>query len=47
MNIAVEALLVFGTAFNALEAPYKGYVRVELNNHIYTLEDFGYTLPQT
>ncbi|CAH0238926.1 MULTISPECIES: hypothetical protein [unclassified Arthrobacter] len=44
MKIAVEALLVFGTAFNGLEAPYKGFTRVEFNNRIYTLEHFGYTL---
>ncbi|WP_082699225.1 hypothetical protein [Arthrobacter sp. EPSL27] len=46
MKIAVEALLVFGTAFNGLEAPRKGYTKVELNGRIYTLEDFGYTLGQ-
>lgn len=44
MKIAVEALLVFGTAFNGLDAPYKGFTRVELNNNIYMIEDFGYTL---
>lgn len=44
MKIAVEALLVFGTAFNGLDAPYKGFTRVELNHNIYTIEDFGYTL---
>lgn len=44
MKIAVAALLVFGTAFNGLDAPYKGFTRVELNNNIYTIEDFGYTL---
>jgi hypothetical protein len=46
MKAAAEALLVFGTSFNGLEAPYNGYTRVELNNRIYTLEDFGYTPPK-
>ena len=46
MKVAAEALLVFGTSFNGLEAPYNGYTRVQLNNYIYTLEDFGYTLHQ-
>lgn len=44
MQIATEALLIFGTAFNGLAAPYVGFTRVELNGRIYTLRDFGYTL---
>ena len=44
MKIAAEALLVFGSAFNGLEAPYEGYTRVEINGRVYTLKDFGYSL---
>ncbi|MDP9984098.1 hypothetical protein J2W14_003521 [Pseudarthrobacter oxydans] len=44
MRIATEALLVFGTSFNGLEAPYSGFTRVEMNGRSYTLGDFGYTL---
>ena len=43
MHIATEALLVFGIAFNGLNAPYNGYTRVELNGRVYTLGDFGFT----
>lgn len=44
MRIATEELLVFGTSFNGLEAPYIGYTRVQINGRSYTLGDFGYTL---
>jgi hypothetical protein len=44
MKIAAEALLVFGSAFNGLEAPYEGYTRVEIDGRVYTLKDFGYSL---
>lgn len=44
MKIAVEALLVFGWAYNGLEAPHPSYTRVDLDGKIHTLEDFGYTL---
>lgn len=44
MRVATEALLVFGWAYNGLNAPHPRYVRVELNAQTYTAEDFGYTL---
>jgi hypothetical protein len=44
MNVATEALLVFGWAYNGLKAPHPSYTRVDLDGKIYTLQDFGYTL---
>ena len=42
MTVATEALVVFGSAYNGFKAPNRRYTRVELNDEIYTLEDFGY-----
>lgn len=44
MKTAAEALLVFGWAYNGFKAPHPSYTRVELDDRIYTLKDFGYTL---
>lgn len=42
MTVATEALVVFGSAYNGFKVPNRRYTRVELNDEIYTLEDFGY-----
>lgn len=44
MKVAAEALLVFGWAYNGLNAPHPSYTRVDLGGRIYTLKDFGYSL---
>jgi hypothetical protein len=44
MTVAAEALVVFGSAYNGLRVPNRRYTRVELNDGIFTLEDFGYEL---
>ena len=44
MEVAAEALLVFGWAYNGLKAPHPSYTRVDLGGQIYTLRDFGYAL---
>lgn len=43
MTVAAEALVVFGSAYNGFKVPNRRYTRVEVNEKIYTLEDFGYT----
>ncbi|WP_018772853.1 hypothetical protein [Arthrobacter sp. 131MFCol6.1] len=43
-EVATEALLVFGWAYNGLKAPHPSYTRVDLDGKIYTLKDFGYAL---
>ena len=44
MEVAAEALLVFGSGYNGLKVPHPSYTRVDVGGQIYTLRDFGYAL---